>query len=368
MNKLKNQQKYIDRAYGTEPEWTGADEDFDAADILKSINWYVTKSDKRNYKKWTLDWMKDKRSSWTKEDFDFAKRSNLKEFKTYGHYCRMLSRGFPQVEELTATVNTYINNLISLGKRKKESNKEKVVISPKERMENQVTELAGELMNLCDIANESIMNKTDDYKKTKIYQWLKGNEVGHMQAEMLGTVFSPALAELDELLKGEDTQLMEGYSYLGKRQQKNLHKFMSDLVADCLKYSADNKPIRKKRKIDPKKIVSKVQYEKQSKEFGIKSVDPINILDSTKVVVYNTKYNTLSVYYACVGQTLSIKGTTIQNFDEDKSESRTIKRPQDAIKTIKNQTSLDKVWNSQHSMIKSPNGRLNANTVIMKVF
>ena len=221
VNKVKNQQKYIDRAYGTEPEWTGADEDFDAADILKSINWYVTKSDKRNYKKWTLDWMKDKRSSWTKEDFDFAKRSNLKEFKTYGHYCRMLSRGFPQVEELTATVNTYINNLISLGKRKKESNKEKVVISPRERMENQVTELAGELMNLCDIANESIMNKTDDYKKTKIYQWLKGNEVGYRQAEMLGTVFSPALAELDELLKGEDTQLMEGYSYLGKRQQKS---------------------------------------------------------------------------------------------------------------------------------------------------
>ena len=143
---------------------------------------------------------------------------------------------------------------------------------------------------------------------------------------------------------------------------------MSDLVSDCLRYHGDNKTVRKKRKTDPKKVVAKVQYEKQSKEFGIKSVDPINILDSTKVVVYNTKYNTLSVYYACAGQTLSIKGTTIQNFDEDKSESRTIKRPKDVIKTIKNQTTLDKVWNSQHSMIKSPNGRLNANTVIMKVF
>ena len=366
-SKMKNQ-KYIDKAYGTEPEWTGDEKDFDANDILKSINWYVTRSDKRNYKKWTLDWMKDKRSSWTKEDLDFAKRSPLKEFRSYGHYCRMLSRGFPQVPELTTTVDEHIQRLIALGKTKKESAKDKVVISPKERMENQVTELAGELMQICDDANQSIMNKTDNHKKVKIYQWLKGKQVGYRQAEMLALVFSPALAELDELIKGEDKQLMEGYSYLGKRQQKYLHKFMSDLVSDCLRYNADNKTVRKKRKTDPKKVVAKVQYEKQSKEFGIKSVDPINILDSTKVVVYNTKYNTLSVYYACAGQTLSIKGTTIQNFDEDKSESRTIKRPKDVIKTIKNQTTLDKVWNAQHSMIKSPNGRLNANTVIMKVF
>ena len=45
-----------------------------------------------------------------------------------------------------------------------------------------------------------------------------------------------------------------------------------------------------------------------------------------------------------------------------------IKKPKDLIKTIKNQSTLDKVWNSQHSMIKTPNGRLNANTVILKVF
>jgi len=365
---MKNQQKYIERAYGTEPEWTGTDEEFDSNDVLKALNWYVTRSDKRNYKKWTLDWMKDKKSPWSNEDINLAKKASLKEFRTYGHYCRMLSRGFPQVPELTTTVDSYIQKLIVLGKNKKESNKDKVVISPKERMENQVTELAGELMEICDNVNQSLMNKTDDYKKIKIYQWLKGKEVGYRQAEMLALVFAPALAELDELLKGEDSQLMEGYSYLGKRQQKQLHKFMSDLVGECLRYYADNKTVRKKRKTDPKKVVAKVQYEKNSKEFGIKSVNPIDILDSTKVVVYNTKYNTLSVYYASVGQTLSIKGTTIQNFDPDKSMTRTIKRPKEVIKTIKNQTSFDKVWNSQHSMIKSPNGRLNANTVIMKVF
>ena len=367
---MKMKRDYIKKAYGSEPTWDNDIplEDVDAGDVLISINWYVTTSDKRNYKKWTLDWMKDKSSSWTDEDINLAKRSPLKEFRTYGHYCRMLSRGFPHINQLTDVVETYINKLITLGKSKKESRADKVVISPQERMRNQVTELAGDIMSLCDSANESIINKTEDHKKVSIYRWLSQNNVGYRQAEMLSLVFAPALAELDELLKGKDEQLVEGYSYLNKRQQKQLHKFMTGLVSDCMRYHANNKTSRKKRKTDPAKVVSKVQYEKSSKEFGIKSIDPVDILDSSKVVVYSTKYNTLSVYYASVGQTLSIKGTTIQNFDPEKSVSRTIKKAKDLIKTIKNQSTLDKVWNSQHSMIKSPNGRLNANTVIMKVF
>ena len=367
---MKMKRDYIKKAYGSEPSWDKdiSITDVDPLDVLASINWYVTTSDKRNYKKWTLDWMNDERSPWSKEDIDFAKRSNLKEFRTYGHYCRLLSRGFPQIKQLTETVDKYINKLIIRGKSKKNASSDKVTITPQERMRNQVTELAGEIMSLCDSANESIINKTDDHKKIDIYKWLGQNNVGYRQAEMLSLVFAPALAELDELLKGKDDQLVEGYSYLNKRQQKQLHKFMNGLVSDCMRYNADNTPTRKRRKIDPNKVVSKVQYEKSSKEFGIKSADPVDILDSSKVVVYSTKYNTLSVYYASVGQTLSIKGTTIQNFDPEKSVSRTIKKAKDLIKTIKNQSTLDKVWKSQHSMIKSPNGRLNANTVIMKVF
>ena len=42
-------------------------------------------------------------------------------------------------------------------------------------MKNQVTELAGDIMSMCDSVNESLMNKTDDYKKINIYKWLGQN-------------------------------------------------------------------------------------------------------------------------------------------------------------------------------------------------
>ena len=362
---MRNKKAYIERAFGSEPVWSGETENLDV-DVLRAINWYVG-GDKKNYKKWTIDWMKNKDSPWTKDQLDLVRRCPLSDFKHFGHYCRMLSRGFPAVESISKVVNKELNSLLEKGKNKKESLKERVV-SPQERMREQVSELAGELMEICDKGLESVKDKGTYHKTFKFDDWLQQKDVGYRQAEMLGEVFAPALAELDELLKGKDKQLLEGYSFLKKPQQKQLHKFMMSLVTSCFKRSANNKPIRRKRKVSPRKIVSKVKYLQSSKEFGLKSVDPIDIIDSNKVVVYNTRYNILGVYYAKENETMTIKGTTIQNFCPTKSECRTVKNPTKIIKTIKSESSLDKIWNAQHSMIKSPNGRLNEHTVILKVF
>ena len=362
---MRNKKAYIERAFGSEPVWSGETENLDV-DVLRAINWYVG-GDKKNYKKWTIDWMKNKDSSWTKDQLDLVRRCPLSDFKHFGHYCRMLSRGFPAVESISKVVNKELNSLIEKGKNKKDSRRDRVV-SPQERMREQVSELAGELMEICDKGLESVKDKGTYHKTFKFDDWLQQRDVGYRQAEMLGEVFAPALAELDELLKGKDKQLLEGYSFLKKPQQKQLHKFMMSLVTSCFKRCANNKPVRRKRKVSPRKIVSKVKYLQSSKEFGLKSVDPIDIIDSNKVVVYNTRYNILGVYYAKEHETMTIKGTTIQNFCPEKSECRTVKNPTKIIKTIKSESSLDKIWNAQHSMIKSPNGRLNEHTVILKVF
>lgn len=365
VSKMKNKKAYIERAFGSEPVWNGDTENLDV-DVLRAINWYVG-GDKKNYKKWTIEWMKSKDSPWTKDQIDLVRRCPLSDFKHFGHYCRMLSRGFPATESINKVVNTELNSLIDKGKNKKDSRKENS-ISPHERMREQVSEFAGELMEICDKGMESIKEKKTYHKTFKFDDWLQQRDVGYKQSEMLGELFSPALAELDELLKGKDKQLVEGYSFLKKPQQKQLHKFMMSLVTSCFKRSASNKPVRRKRRISPRKIVSKVQYLQIHKEYGLKSVDPIDLIDSKKVVVYNTRYNILGVYYAKEHETMTVKGTTIQNFCPQKSECRTIKNPTKIIKTIKNESSLDKIWNAQHSMIKSPNGRLNEHTVILKVF
>lgn len=336
---------------------------------MDSINWYVTTSDKRNYKKWTLEWMKDERSPWSKEDYDFARRNANKSFRQIGHYCRMLSRGYPQVDHLIKVANEQIEGMIKVGKAKKKIAEEKGVVSPIDRIINQVNELACEMNILVDTVNESIRKNTEEHKKISVFKWLKDKRVGHRQSRLLADVFVPNLKELTLLLSGKDKDLKEGYSYLTKPQQKKYHAFVKSIIDDCIRYSEENKPIivRKKRKRDPSKIVSKVKYLETSSEFGLRSEPPQDIIDSKKVVVFNTKYKVLSVYCCKDSDVLSIKGTTILNFDEEQSECRTIKKPKTLIKTIKNEKNLKKVWDSQHSVIKKPNGRLNEFCVIVKV-
>ena len=364
---MKTKRNYIEKAYGTEPEWSETDGSVDPTEILKAINWYNSNSQRRNYKKWTLAWMKDKRSSWNKEALENVRKCPLKSFRPFGHYCRMLSRGFPQVDQLTKIVETQINDLIDAGKKIIE-NKKAPTVSPRERMENQVSELAADMMNLCDSVLVSIQEKTDFHKNVDVYRWLEGKSVSYWQSDMLTHIFSPALAELDSLVNDEDSELKEGYSFLSRQQQKYLYKFMNSLVDSCMKYHNDHKPVRKKRKTNPTKLISKVKYLKESQEFGIKSISPSEILDSKKVLVFNCRYNTLSVYYARSGQRLTVKGTTIQNFDIDKSVTRTIKNAKKEISSVRDEKSLESLWSRQTSVVKTANGRLNENCVILKAF
>lgn len=363
--KTKN---YIQKAYGKEPEWSGEGE-VDPTEILKSINWYNSNSQKKNYKKWAIAWMKDKRSSWTKEQSDIVRRCPQKDFRSFGHYCRMLSRGFPSVDQLTKIVDEKIQELLVAGKQIKESTPP--TKTPRQRMEEKLSDLAGDLMNVCDQVMVDIREGNFSAKKesTKINRWLESNKVNHWQADMLADLFAPALAELDDLVNAKESQLKDAYSFLKTTQQKQLYKFMDNLVSSCLKHSANTKPVRKtrKRKIDPSKIISKVKYLKESSEYGLTSVDPASILDSKKVWVFNCRYKTLSVYYASPGHLLSIKGTTIQNFDGEKSESRTIKNATKEMPKVRTEKELTSLWSRQTSVVKTANGRLNENCVILKV-
>lgn len=362
---MAKSRKILNRAYGVEPSWGGDEEH-----ILNNINWYVTAHETRNYKKWTLDWVKDGRSSWTEEDYDYIRRNPNKEFRYTGHYCRMLSRGYPQVDLLTAPLERLFPEMITRGKRKKNASVEKGTPNPHDRVLNQAHELAGDLNEIIDNANDSIRSNTDYYKKMSIFKWLKSKSVGHRQARYLSEIFTPNIEELDLLIEGKDVDLKEGYLYLTRPQQKKYHAFIKSLVDDCIRYANENKPIivRRTKRRDPAKIVSKVKYQETSSEYGLRSEPPQEIIESIKVVVFNTKYNVLCVYCAKENNTLSIKGTTIINFDESKSECRTIKKPKALIRTIKNEKSLSSVWSSQTSVIKQPNGRLNEFSSIVKVF
>ena len=109
------------------------------------------------------------------------------------------------------------------------------------------------------------------------------------------------------------------------------------------------------------------------------SVNPADLVGANIAIVYNSKTRKLGVYHASnvdpmglkrEGSGLSVKGTTIQGFDEEKSVCKTLRKPIEQLATFKKvaKRSLNKEFDAINSVEVKMNGRFNAHSLIIKVF
>jgi hypothetical protein len=86
--------------------------------------------------------------------------------------------------------------------------------------------------------------------------------------------------------------------------------------------------------------------------------------------VFNCKNRKLGIYYAEEHQTIKVKGTTLQYFDESRSIQKTVRKPQEILPQWKKVTKHK--LKTQFGYLKTTetklNGRMNDDTVILKVF
>lgn len=118
------------------------------------------------------------------------------------------------------------------------------------------------------------------------------------------------------------------------------------------------------------KAASKVTYKDEDAEFGIRSVDPTNVVGAEVAVVFNTKNRHCEVYFAKADSKLSIQGARITNYDEVKSVGKTIRQPDTDLPHWTKASSIRRL----EVMLKDTSGKswelagkLNRNTVIIKV-
>jgi len=98
------------------------------------------------------------------------------------------------------------------------------------------------------------------------------------------------------------------------------------------------------------------------------SVNPEKIIGANELWVYNTRYKTLGVYHAVnTVRGLSVKGCTIQHFDEDTSVQKTARKPKDILSVL-NKRSLKKQLNNMKTKEQTMTGRINAQTILLGVF
>lgn len=203
--------------------------------------------------------------------------------------------------------------------------------------------------------------------------YLIRNAVKPVVAKQIADSFKSILKEVKDAIDEKDAQLVEGYSHLGKRRLNKFYEYLKQLQSSCDVASAITKASNKSKpsKIkSPIELTKKVQYKKDDSVLSLKSEHPSKMIYTSEVWIYNTKIRRLFRYVALQGHKLSVNGTTIINFDCEKSCGKIIRKPDVQLKDVQTFTSrpMNKLFNDIKGTATKATGRLNEDCIIIKCF
>lgn len=362
----------------TEPVLTDISTEKDVSDCMK---WYSEFCDASQSKKWLIEYMqkmdydkeiirKVKSLSWHKSGLEIE-NGNIINLKFAGFVSRMYNRGYEKIipESYAIRMNLVIDYFIKTKSISFTSN----VDSPdndnksiQDHIKTQVNTLCGELEGELD-------DFYDNGFKTSlnVYEWLKQKNVKGLIAKKIGEEFRPLFEEISNIDIDED--LKEGYSNFKKSQRKKYLNFLQTLIGDCDRYSSNQNKQRKpraKKPVTATKLVSKLNYKSEDSEYKITSINPAEIIGANSLWVFNVKYRKLGIYTSSNSDGLSIKGSTLQGFDEEKSVQKTLRKPKEilnlALKGPK--VSTYKLFESINSKEQPLTGRINSETILLRIF
>jgi len=219
----------------------------------------------------------------------------------------------------------------------------------------------------------SVLDKmVDDY----IVNLRENGSIRKPNIKNLVKVYKPAKKDLRDLLqdyniflrdvtdaideKNED--VVEAWDFLNKTKLNHLRDFVENVSS----FLEENSKIKRRRKrVKPEILVKNVQYKERVENF--ESVDPVKIIGSKYLVCYNLKYDKVAFYEAT--DELSVKGTTVQGFDPEKSFVKSVGRSKLTYKSIA-AMGINSI-KSELLKIKAKNlpatGRINSDTLLLRV-
>jgi hypothetical protein len=176
----------------------------------------------------------------------------------------------------------------------------------------------------------------------------------------------------DEKQRDLAEQFREGYSHLTKKDAQVYLTALETLVGACDVVIDASKATRKPRvKKAPSKerLIAKLKIKDRDDKLQVVSVNPIELLESTEVWVFNTKTRKLGRYVAAEEcSIMTVRGSTLVGFDETRSVQKTLRKPEETLKEFKKagKVKLRKFLDEINAVEIKLNGRLGPDTVILR--
>jgi hypothetical protein len=379
-NKVKKTRNpiFFDEKYtGPEPAWDTerardmTDEDFDHH-LRRSFYYYNYYYNQKETKKYVVEWMKSV-ADFSKEEvraFDRAADRSIP--MTVCSLVMAHRAGMPfrprHIEFMTKMILTAIGTAEPEAAPVLDTAKTEVYRPTiQDRLNEKTSELIGELEGRYD---DVFANVKSDFKP---YDFFTANSVAQSQLGKYQAVFQRHRDELARAQAKADEQLVEGYRFLKTADYRRILSWLDALLAAIEQYRdvkrATKRVTRVKKAPAKDKLVARLKYAKENKELKLVSISPVDIVGATELWIFNAKTRKLGRYVAASYQTLTVKGTSILNFDDQKSVAKTLRKPADQLKEFAKagKVALRTFIKDIRATEIRLNGRINEDTVLLKV-
>ena len=352
------------------------DEDRRRVALMRSFTWYGRFYGKKDAKEFLAQYL-DLRER--PQEAKIMRKIDEKEcINTLAWLARMELRGLELSETESDTLQNEIKRLLET------INKPQVIEAMvpdaptrpniQEILKDKAREAAGELEGLFD---EYITSGAGAKHTLRPMDEVAKKNVMPQHISLLTDVWKKKLNEIEEVLKGTDSQLVQGYQHLTKTQLKNIVKFIELVISDLNSYISVKKAAkapRARKAVPVEKQVAKLKYLKTFKDTATKldlvSISPIKLHGASEAWVYDTAKRKLHHYIADdYSKTFTVKGSTLLGFDSAQSEVKTLRKPSEQIKEVMgSKPAARKYFKDIKAVSTTPNGRFNEHMIILKAF
>lgn len=287
---------------------------------------------------------------------------------------RMTLIGLELLEHEQCILDEQISLMLRVKQEKKreeptEAETAQVKLTIQDHLREKASECAGELEGMFDDFIVAGAKMSADFKPIAL---IRGMNISPQMIPNITRVWELRLQEFNEVLEGNDDQLVEGYSHLTKNQLKQCVKFCETVLSDCSSYISIKKVERKpraKKAVSPEKQSSKFKYLREFADLKLKSVAPAQLVGSAEAWLYDTKKRKLIHVVADTHLgTFTVKGSAIVGFDAAQTVCKTLRKPEVQLKELLSggKPAARKTFKDIRATETKFNGRGNENLIILR--
>ena len=370
--------KFDGNPYGDEPIWnvgeTPTDPKARTTEWLKAASWYNYDHSLKEYIPYIVSYAKDI-LDYSKDDIKALKR--LPDWMLTSEVAKLIRlhyRGWEYTAKEREGIAQKLALKLEYAKNIKVEEESDVatpvapVISVQERQKQKVNDtICNDYDTLWDEFDAGNFKATiNAFSLCQTYA-IKGSAINIFR-EVVAHDLEPIADAYNKTCK----EAVEAYSHFSRPNLKKVYDTLTAIIEDLDKVKMAAKSTRAPRAKKPKaaeKQVAKLVYKADDTDYKVASINPIMIPSKSVLWAFNTKTRVLTMFKADSVEGLSVSGSTIKGFNAKISKCTTLRKPLDVLPTVLKATpkKVEKVWDDVTTKVREPKGRINKDTILLRV-